>query len=471
MSPPHPESRETPAETKTAAQCPPYYFVAWGRLFGGLAISVAGALGLHAIQNKDANALSIVASVSGLVLNGWGFAATNLSPKAKREDLIWSWLLFGLLLASLGANAYYNRRDYGIVFIGVELFAIATAAAMGLAAFAIAGFFYKRRIASDHERRGRCLIAMLASTLLFWPLFRWPALALALGGAIGPGEQGDVEIITAAAMRRDMNPALLRWGVRLALKSENAERRARAIDASRTGNLLDASDLTEVIVNDRNDFVRIDALGILRMQDPKSAASAIIESIKRKTALTSFFYNGLELLSSDQLELALKSEYAKDVIFHAYGTENGAVLMAAVRKFGMKRTVEICFQVSRNAVHEGDPHSVARKILANSGTQDQVELFKFWEPADSKIEVHYLDLLFLWRNYSAGARRIFDTAFQSSDSKVLDAAFQNLLLSVSNPQALRTMVEPAEGSADERLREACKNLHESIERFIKYQKR
>ena len=457
---------EVDFKTVSGVKRAPYHFVAWGRLFGGLAISVFGAFGLHAIQNKDANALSIVASVSGLVLNGWGFAATNLSPRAKREDVIWAWLLFGLLLASLGANAYYNRRDYGIVFTGIELFAIATAAALGLAAFVIAGFFYKRRIATDHERRGRSLIAMMASALVFWPLLRWPALALALSGAIGPSEDGDVERFTAATMRRDMSPTLLRWGVRMALKSENAERRGRAIDASRTGDLLDASELTAVVLNDPSEFVRIDALHALSQKDPKSAAAAIVESVKRKTALPRFFYSEyIASLSPDQLELIFDSEHSDDVLFYAYAEHSAALLLAAVKKFGMTATVDRCFKGSYFAMHEGDRHSVARIIFMNSGTHDKLELFKIWKPTASKVYFSKPDMNSLWPNYPSGARFVFDLAFRSSNSKVLDAAYQNLLASLSNPQALRSLVESADGTPDERLRAACKKLSDSLEIF------
>lgn len=448
---------------------PTNHFVAWGRLFGGLAISVAGALGLHAIQNKDANAFAIVASVSGLVLSGWGFAATNLSPKARREDVLWAWLLFGLLLGSLAANAYYNRRDYGVAYIGIELIAVALAAVLGLSAYAISGLFFKRGQRPDHERRGQRLVAMMACSLVCWPLLRWPLMALALGGAIGSGEQSTEESITAAAMRRDMPAPLLRWAVHVALKSESPERRASAVDASRAGKLLDSFELSGLVLDDTDPFVRIEALRVLAVQDPSAAAAAIMETVKRKTALSNFFFQDwLVLLAPAQLDAVFESPYAKSAVQHAYSGQVASVLVAAIRKFGMKLAVEMmCVGYTSPMTLVFDYDIVAKVILTKSGVREQAEIFDHWKPSEdfwsnTRFDVTYTTNIHFWAHFRRGAKIIYFTVLRSSNPKVLDAAYRSLLATVTNPEAFRAALEPAQSSPEERTRAACKKLLESL---------
>jgi len=92
---------------------PPRRFVAWGRLYAGLAISVAGAIILHSFHTHEPVAFGVVASVAGLVLNIWGFLGTVLHPKATTEDVFWAYTFLNLLLIALTCNLRYNGWDYG----------------------------------------------------------------------------------------------------------------------------------------------------------------------------------------------------------------------------------------------------------------------------------------------------------------------------------------------------------------------
>jgi hypothetical protein len=452
----------TPAR-RAIPQPMPEHFVAWGRLFGGLAVSIFGALGLHLINNKDANAFAIVASVAGLVLSGWGFAATNLSPKARREDVLWAWLLFGLLLATLSGNAYYNRRDYGLAFIGIELIACGIAAAVALVAYLLAGFFFKLGSRSEHERRGWRMVSMMACGLVFWPLLRWPLLALALGGAIGPGEQNSEDVIVAKGMRRDMPAWLLRWAVHQALQSAQAERRGRAVTASAAGELLDSSELTALVLDDKDQFVRIEALRTLANQDGKSAAAAIMESVKRGTVVRNFFFpQMLRLLSSEQLNTLLDSQYCKGAIIMAYNYSLGSLLLAAVKKFGMNELIRKYFDRTSSSVMSGDEITVALMILADTGPQEQAELFNYWKPNAHDIEFDGVNIF--WLKFDRGAKQVYALALKSSDTRVLNATYKSLLNTLSNSDAVRAALETEQASPDERIRAACKKLLDSLER-------
>jgi hypothetical protein len=94
----------------------PRKFVAFGRLLGGLFVSLIGGISMHLSTSPELTAFATVASVCGLVLNLWGFFGTVFYPTSTREDRVWAWLFMLLLLMSIAGNLYFNAFDYGIHF-------------------------------------------------------------------------------------------------------------------------------------------------------------------------------------------------------------------------------------------------------------------------------------------------------------------------------------------------------------------
>ena len=168
------ESQTTVLESASS----PRHFVAFVRLIGGLLITTGGGIALHYSNGPEITTFACVATVSGVVVNLWGFVQTVLHPKTTREDCFWAIAFMLLLSASLAGNVYFNSFDYGVPFVGLEVGIIGAAVVLGWVVAIVARLLcHQNTILSIQQRRRRMLIAGLVALLLAWLLIRPPLTA------------------------------------------------------------------------------------------------------------------------------------------------------------------------------------------------------------------------------------------------------------------------------------------------------
>jgi hypothetical protein len=166
------------SEAAPAIDSSPRKFVAFGRLLGGLAISVVGALGLHFSNDPDVTAFASVATVAGAVLNIWGFIGTVLHAQATREDCFWAIAFFLLFCGVLAGNVYYNNMDYGIRYVGVEIIIVAAVFLFAWVSAIVSRLILRKNSElSIPDRRRRMLIIGIIGLPLYWLAMRPPILA------------------------------------------------------------------------------------------------------------------------------------------------------------------------------------------------------------------------------------------------------------------------------------------------------
>ena len=444
-----PEPQKTTRNSPGITPAGPTRFFAWGRMAMGIVISVAGAAGLHVLNEADLAAFAIVASVSGFILSAWAFVGTLVSPKASREDCLWATMFMALVLLLVAGNLYFNRLDYGLFFVGAELIIGAGCLLAGIVVAFAYRWLVRRKSYPRHTMRGRMLIAFALTLACLWVPVRWPVLALYHCGYFGGEEYYPFDEAQAAqATLRSMPNLLVRWAVSRSRGNRVLFARAETIGAVRDG--LDIRWLKEVALTDGLVIDQLSAIKLLCQREPAAGRSVAVSLLKSGKYSSDNERGALVYMlverqcSREEYDSVLDALDLARAVGIAYFFGRTDLLLHAVRRRSFEAVAKV---IAENYEITGDDFALT--MFTGLDADARIQLFGVWKANDGQKIAG-------WQRLSATAQLIYARAFGDPDLRVVRAALKNYLSILQRPEELPFRLDALNDVDD--LRKACKSL-------------